>query len=71
MRFKNEVMYYLKIGELWVWEVRTEGYFVSKSMTYGWNNEKDAVDAAKIVAKLSDRDVLLLKLEVIRTIEAD
>lgn len=64
-------MYYLKIGDLWVWEVSAEGYFVSKAMTYGWNNEKDAVDAAKMVTKLSDRDVLLLKLEVIRSIEAD
>jgi hypothetical protein len=64
-------MYYLKIGKLWVSEVKPNSYQSTEHMLYGWSNEEDAVEAAKIVAGISDRDVLLLKLEVIRSIEAD
>lgn len=64
-------MYYLKIGKLWISDVKENSYYASEHMLHGWSNEDDAIDAAKMAAKVSDRDVLLLKLEVIRSVEAD
>jgi len=71
MRFKIKVMYYLKIGKLWVSDVKENDFLVSENMRHGWSNEESAVESAKIAAKIANTDILLLKLEVIRSIEAD
>ena len=44
---------------------------MSENLLNGWTYEQDAVSDAKIAARLTGKDVLLLKLEVIRSIEAD
>lgn len=71
MRFKNLVMYYLKIGKMWVSDVGEDQCLMSENMLNGWTYEQDAVSDAKIAARLTGMDVLLLKLEVIRSVEAD
>ena len=64
-------MYYLKIGKLWISNVEKSNCFLSENMIAGWSDEDDAYNSAKIAAELLGRDVLMLKLEVIRSIEAD
>lgn len=64
-------MYYLKIDKMWVSSVYEDNCVVSENMRHGWFNLEDAEEAAKIVARIANCDVLLLKLEVIRAIEAD
>ena len=55
---------------MWVSSVYEDNFVVSENMRHGWSNAEDAEEAAKIVARIANRDVLLLKLEVIRAIEA-
>lgn len=61
-------MYYLKIDKMWVSHVRETDCVISKEMIHGWSNIEDAEEAANIVARITNCDVL--KLEVIRAIEA-
>lgn len=68
--FKNETMYYLKIGKLWVSSVNDDVFHLSKNMIDGWATEEEAVDAAKKAAEMAEEDVLVLKMEIIRAIEA-
>ena len=63
-------MYYLKIDKMWVPSVYEDNFVVSENMRHGWSNIEGAEEAAKTVARIANRDVLLLKLEVIRAIEA-
>ena len=67
MRFKIKVMYYLKIGRLWVSDVCANSFTLSTSVRFGWSNESDVVDVAEAIRGISDLSVKIvcMKIEVV------
>ena len=69
MRFKNEVMYYLKFNDLYAHMVNDTFVRIDKSPLITHTNVEDAEDEARKVAKFLDHEIEVCKVEVIGRFE--